>query len=101
MQSRVCIEETYEFCVRFYRHGQQTSFFFLALKYTDNLFFFRNSLNCLEMVHQIHAQEEKNILTDAVWPVKECTKLPSEAFHTHILQSLTYEMIPVSKSGAL
>jgi hypothetical protein len=26
-------------------------------------------------------------LTDWVWPVKECTKLPSAAFQTHILQS--------------
>jgi hypothetical protein len=25
--------------------------------------------------------------TDSLWPINECTKLPSEAFHTQILQS--------------
>lgn len=27
-------------------------------------------------------------LTDALCPINECTKLPSEAFQTHILQSM-------------
>jgi hypothetical protein len=32
-------------------------------------------------------QKVQKTLTDSVWPVKECTKLLSAAFQTHILQS--------------
>lgn len=32
-------------------------------------------------------------LTDWVWPIKEWTKLPSEAFQTHILQSAKHKYI--------
>lgn len=39
---------------------------------------------------------QKVELTDSVCPVKECTKLPSEAFHTHILQSATEKRIMLS-----
>lgn len=39
------------------------------------------------------------LLTDALWPVKECTKLPSTAFHTHIRQSAFQETFLATKTN--
>lgn len=53
------------------------------------------------MIRKIHQQEDsesQTSLTDALWPVKECTKLPSAAFQTHILQSAKGAII-INKKG--
>ena len=52
------------------------------------------------MIWKIYPQqdsESQTPLTDALWPVKECTRLPSAAFQTHILQSAKYAIITHKK----